>query len=184
MPDMFDIKPYLDACVERLDRGDSLRMIAADIGVNHCTLAKHLKRNGVAVPSKNESARRTWKNHKHPRLGKKGKDCPVYGKKMSECTRQKMRLIWDKIGNERRFYRKKHSGGYIMVYSPDHPAADNTGYVLEHRLVMEEWLGRLLSSDEIVHHKNGNKEDNRIYNLMLVSRADHARIHCNFGGKR
>lgn len=182
MPDSFNIHPYLEVCADRLSRGDSLRMIAADIGINHCTLSKHLKRNGIVTPTKVESASRTWKNHKHPRLGKKGQECPVYGKKMSEDTRKKMRPIWDRIGDERRHYRRKHSGGYIMVYSPGHPAADHSGYVLEHRLVMEKQVGRVLSCDEIVHHKNGNKSDNRIDNLMLVTRGDHAKIHNNLGG--
>lgn len=57
--------------------------------------------------------------------------------------------------------------GYIRVYAPEHPAAQNGRYVLEHRLVMEEHLGRYLEPDERVHHKNGIRDDNRLENLEI-----------------
>lgn len=72
--------------------------------------------------------------------------------------------------------------GYILVWTADHPHARRQhrvhggGYILEHRLVMEEKLGRLLEPGEVVHHLNGEKTDNRPENLELFgSNADHLR---------
>lgn len=65
------------------------------------------------------------------------------------------------------------TNGYLYIYSPNHPKATGKGYVVEHRLVMEKFLGRILSSKEDVHHKNGIKDDNRLENLELVSHFSH-----------
>lgn len=66
--------------------------------------------------------------------------------------------------------------GYWYRYAPDHPRAVKGRYVLEHRLVMEEAIGRFLTGKEVVHHRNADREDNRIENLELFeSNGKHLR---------
>lgn len=73
--------------------------------------------------------------------------------------------------------QRKHSNGYIEMKCPEHPQANCCGYVLQHRLVMEQHLGRYLTKDEVVHHINGDKEDNRIENLIHLMRSAHQSMH-------
>lgn len=72
---------------------------------------------------------------------------------------------------------RKNNNGYVMIYSPDHPYRDQQGYVREHRLVVEKHLDRLLSSEEVVHHLNGVRNDNRYENLSILDKDDHDKIH-------
>lgn len=62
----------------------------------------------------------------------------------------------------------KNSNGYVWVYRPGHPHAMSNGYVYKHRIVMERHLGRYLDDDEQVIHRDGNKSNNKIKNLILM----------------
>jgi len=68
--------------------------------------------------------------------------------------------------------------GYILIWAPDHPNSKNN-CVPEHRLVMEENLGRYLGRGDVVHHINGIKDDNRIENLELYTQKTHTSMHVN-----
>mgnify|MGYP001221489433 CR=1 FL=1 len=72
-------------------------------------------------------------------------------------------------------YTKKD--GYIMVWKPTHKYAWKNGYVKLHRLVMEKELGRYLKPNEVVHHKDGDKLNNDINNLQIMTKAGHRAIH-------
>jgi hypothetical protein len=63
--------------------------------------------------------------------------------------------------------REVNDDGYIKVCRPNHPHKDARGYVFEHRLVMEKKLDRYLLAKEVVHHKDYDKKNNRIENLVL-----------------
>lgn len=68
---------------------------------------------------------------------------------------------------------KLHSSGYVMLLMKGHHEADTNGYIFEHRYVMEQHLKRRLAPNEIVHHKNGIKIDNRLDNLQVMTQAEH-----------
>lgn len=67
--------------------------------------------------------------------------------------------------------------GYIKTYAPDHPWPRRGGYVREHVRVMELHIGRRIRPNEIVHHVNHDKTDNRLSNLRLMDAGDHSRHH-------
>ena len=68
-------------------------------------------------------------------------------------------------------------GDYNYALVRNHPNATKNGYVLLHRIIMENHLGRLLNTDEVVHHLNHNKKDNRLENLQILSNKEHSKIH-------
>jgi len=73
--------------------------------------------------------------------------------------------------------RRMTSEGYIEVYCPDHPNANRRKCVYEHQLVVEQYIGRYIKPGEVVHHLDGNKSNNDISNLLLLTNSDHIKLH-------
>lgn len=77
----------------------------------------------------------------------------------------------------------KTTGGYNLIFHPDHHRADRRGYVLEHILVFEEATGISVPDGCCIHHLNGIKDDNRIENLCMMTQGAHTVMH-HKGAKR
>lgn len=76
--------------------------------------------------------------------------------------------LWYKGG-----YTCKAPGGYIREYNPFHPYGSRRGLVMQHRLVVERKIGRILSRSEVVHHLDGDRTNNHPDNLELMENQSH-----------
>lgn len=96
------------------------------------------------------------------------------GAKLSDETKKKLSIAKFKGGIG---HKKKRCDGYISVYFPEHPKSNKQGYIMEHDLVMECAIGRHLKDDEVVHHINHKRDDNRLSNLQLMTFKERAALH-------
>lgn len=141
----------------------------------------HTKKSRLLI-SKGNSRPKPKESITKKRLFREGKLVSSFkGKHLTEAAKKKHSKFM-----KGRFLGEKHWNwkggkivchGYINIYSPKHPKKDKLGYVREHRLVMEKIIGRYLEKNEVVHHINGIKDDNRINNLKLMTKSTHARMH-------
>lgn len=101
------------------------------------------------------------------------------GKKLSEKQRREIseRNSCNYNGLNGYGHTKDHNRGYVLVYVPLHPHAHKDGYQMFHTVLMERHIGRYLNDDEVVHHKNHDRKDNRIENLQLMKKKDHMSMH-------
>jgi hypothetical protein len=77
--------------------------------------------------------------------------------------------------------RTVKKGDYLYAVVPEHPRASSHGYVLLHRVIVENAIGRVLESFEVVHHKNHDKKDNRLENLEVMTATEHSFLHAKKG---
>jgi hypothetical protein len=178
---------WSDLAVLYVDEKLSTTQIGRLKGCNSSTVSHALKRAGI--PARSAGKGIDWTDLKDLYVTQNLSTVEIA--RIKGCTNSSVGLALKALGIPARNYSEavrlvkgrvshkkvKNKAGYIMVWMPNHPGSNSAGYIFEHRLVMEQSLGRLLLSTEFVHHKNGIKDDNRIENLELTTNGAHSKEH-------
>ena len=157
------------------------------------------KETNEIVKKYGKNISKTCRNRKDYTSQAKGRTYKeLYGEEKSEKIREKIsrtlknNIPWNtgltkeidkriKSGKNHGLWKggiQKQGNGYLYILIPNHSFRDKRDRVLLHRLVMEKHLGRYLKPEEVVHHINENKQDNRIKNLKLFATTSlHSKYH-------
>ena len=111
-------------------------------------------------------------NPQHLCLTLKNNNCPICGNykdhRAGVCISCHSKVHKPRLGTGKGWY--ENSSGYIIK-------GGGNQVILQHRYVVEMHLGRKLESHEHVHHIDGNRANNAIENLMVMSSTEHHKLH-------
>lgn len=163
---------------EYLINKKSMSKISKEQNIAIGTVFNYLKKYNINTRSQKENF--NFKGFHHTNIAKEKISNIHKNKILSDKTKNKIsksKIGKYKIKTEFGGHKKKRKDGYISVYNPTHPNSSKSGYIMEHILVMEKHIGRYLKENEIVHHINKKRDDNRIENLKLMTFKEHAAFH-------
>lgn len=149
----------------------AIRPISKILGHGEATVLRYLNLYKIELRPQNQSKGRKL-SAEHIEKIRKNRT----GTHASPETKKKLSMMrTGRTYNRPKRYVDQH--GYVILWDPTHHLANKTGYVKEHRLVMEQKIGRKLKKEEVVHHKNGIKDDNHPENLDIMTLSKHAAHH-------
>lgn len=158
-----------------VNQGKPMHEIAKELGIAVGSVYNYMKEYGIKSRTHKECFDELKENGwRYPQSARERISKAHKGKKVSSETRRKMSDAFKEGGVG---HKKTRSDGYVAIYFPDHPKTSKDGYIMGHILVMEALLGRHLKDDEVVHHINGTRDDNRKENLKLMTFKEHAKYH-------
>lgn len=138
-----------------------LREIAAEIGCSYSAVIVSLKKFEINVPTRTNYRKSLTKSE----------SCKAaYARMWPNGRFGSLAANW-KGG------KRKTGSGYKQILMPEHPSSDCQGYVMEHTLIAEKNIGRQLTNEEVTHHIDGNKENNKEENIEVLSRSQHVQLH-------
>lgn len=152
------------AIVSAYASGASIPEVAAEFGVSRSTVRLAALNAGV-LRTRAAGVRLAAK------AGKVGVHRKGIHRKFSDEHRAAIRDAAIRRGRERGAGFSVKPNGYVEFTRGPHK-----GRAI-HRVVAEQMIGRPLARDEVVHHKDGNRQNNRPENLQVMTRAEHTRLH-------
>jgi len=111
------------------------------------------------------------------------------GIKHTEIAKKNMSLAQQRLiltGKKKRLFGKKNPAwrggmwnhaGYVYIHKPSFITADSKGYVKRANYIWYQNTGEIIKPPFFLHHKNGDKKDDRFENLQKTTRKEHMDIH-------